>query len=262
MDPASPFSVLLGVSQLLYLTVIGLLGVRLLALARRNRELPEALLAVHFLLCLGLGYLLLVVGLTAARDPGLLAPWLATGLVGVGYAISSVGVLAGAGFTALVFRRDSRWAHAGVGLAVAAIAVGYVGYGLSGGFSHGRFAGPWWFLLYGTYVAVAIWVMWEPLRYHGVMRRRQALGLADPLLVDRFRLWGIGSLCRVIMVVGGAIPPLLYPDQPVDLKPGIITNMLVGVALTGLGVVVAYGYAFFPTRSYVRRVIGRASGPS
>ncbi len=38
------------------------------------------------------------------------------------------------------------------------------------------------------------WTGFEGFRYFGMMRRRVALGLGDPLLTNRFLLWGISGL--------------------------------------------------------------------
>jgi len=36
-----------------------------------------------------------------------------------------------------------------------------------------------------------LWGAWESLRYFSLLRRRAALGLADPVVMQRFLLWGI-----------------------------------------------------------------------
>jgi hypothetical protein len=246
------FAALLGISQLLYLAVVLTLGVRLMLLALRSQQLPESLLAVHFLLCCGLGYLLMVVGLTAANEPGLLPAAVVTALIAAGTFGSCVGVFGGICFNFLVFRRDETWARGLVALAAVTLTTGFIGYGASGGFEHGRFQGLWFWLYYGTYGVGAAWVMVEPLRYYGEMRKRLHLGLAEPLVANRFLLWGIGSLGRFLMVVGGAIPAVLFPGRPTEFVPGIVSFILIGVALVGLGVAVSYWLTFFPTRGYVR----------
>jgi hypothetical protein len=63
--PEGILAVLLGVSQLVYVAVVLTLGIRLAALARRTRKLPEVLLRLHFLFCCSLGYALPGVGFPA-----------------------------------------------------------------------------------------------------------------------------------------------------------------------------------------------------
>lgn len=247
---------LLGSSQLLYLAVMLTLGVRLLRRAVRGRQLPESLLAVHFLLCCSVGYLLLVTGLSAARDPALLPAAFVPWLLGVGQLCSCVGVLAGIAFNQLVFRRDTAWARGLVALAAFGLAAGSVGYGLTGGFVDGRAQGFWYWLFYGTYIAGAGWVMVEPLRYHREMRKRLQLGLAEPLVVNRLLLWGVGSVFRFLMVTGGAVLSAGFGEQhTVRASPALAISLVV-IALLGLGVAGSYWLTFFPPRRYVHRIEG------
>jgi len=247
------FAAILGIFQILYIVVVMALGVRLMLLAIRTRQLPESLLAAHFLLCCGLGYLLLIVGLSVIGEPDLLPTSVATGMLAIGHLGSCVGVFGGICFNYLVFRRNERWAQALVAVAAVALAVGYVGYGLTGGFSHGRFEGLWFWMFYGTFAAGAAWVMVEPLAYYQTMRRRLQLGLAEPLVANRFLLWGVGSVGRFFMVMGGILPSTMYDvDLKTELAPGVIGITLLLVAAVGLGVAISYWLTFFPTRGYVR----------
>ena len=246
------FAALLGISQLIYIAVVVTLGVRLMQLALRSRQLPEALLSVHFLLCCGLGYLLMVIGLSAVDEPGLLPPAVVTGMLAAGTFGSCVGVFGGIGFNYLVFRRNERWAQGLVALSAVTLTTGFIGYGANGGFAHGRFEGLWFWLYYGTYAAGGAWVMVEPLRYYRAMRKRLSLGLAEPLVANRFLLWGVGSVGRFFMVVAGAIPSVFFAKDTIKFAPGLVGFTLLAVGLVGLGVAISYWLTFFPTQSYVR----------
>jgi hypothetical protein len=46
-----------------------------------------------------------------------------------------------------------------------------------------------------------VWMAVEALHYHGRMRRRMALGLADATVTDRFLLWGAGAAASAALVV-------------------------------------------------------------
>jgi hypothetical protein len=243
----------LCVSQTLYLLVMTALGARLLALARRTRRLPEALLGAHFVLCLSLGYALLGAGHVAGLEPGLLPPAAMVTLIGVGQAATCCGVFAGVLFNFWVFRRGELWALGLVALAGAALAASYLGYGLSGGFGHGHIGGFWFWLGYGTYLAAGIWVLFEPLRYRVALRRRVAIGLVEPLVADRFLLFGVGSAFRLVMLAIGAVAMRLAEETSQQIVPYVAPIFLV-VALAGLGVAGAYGLAFFPPRRYARFV--------
>ena len=252
--PSGAVGALLGVSQVLYLGAMLVLGLRLLARARRSGERAEALLALHFLLCCTLGYALLGGGLAAAQAPGLVPRAAAVALVGVGQLCSSLGVLAGAAFTRLAFRPQERWAGALLGALAALLALAFAGGLLGGGFARGA-ADPWYRVAYAGYVLAAAWVLVEPLRYHALMRRRLALGLAEPLLVNRFLLWGVGSGFRFGMLVVGAVSAAATLET---LDAASMALVLTSTALLGLGVAAAYWLTFFPPAAYVRAVTGRA----
>jgi len=253
------FAALLIGSQLVYIGVVLTLGMRLLLLAKRSRQLPEALLAAHFLLCCGLGYVVLITGLSCARDPTLMSASVVTALISIGYLASAIGVFAEAGFNFLVFRRDDGWAKGLMVLFGATLAAGYTGYWLTGGFHTGVFAGVWLWMLYGSFIAVAAWVMIEPLVYHRTMQKRLQLGLAEPMVVNRFLLWGVGSVLRFVMVVGGIIPSVIFDGQKAQLRPDAVGWTLLAVALVGVGVAVSYSLTFFPTKGYVQFIEDRTA---
>ncbi|MBW2290434.1 MAG: hypothetical protein JRG90_21815 [Deltaproteobacteria bacterium] len=141
----------------------------------------------------------------------------------------------------------------------ATLATGYTGYWLTGGFHTGVFAGVWLWMLYGSFIAVAAWVMIEPLVYHRTMQKRLQLGLAEPMVVNRFLLWGVGSVLRFVMVVGGIIPSVIFDGQKAQLRPDAVGWTLLAVALVGVGVAVSYSLTFFPTKGYVQFIEDRTA---
>jgi uncharacterized membrane protein len=80
------------------------------------------------------------------------------------------------------------------------------------------------------------------------MRRRSAIGLADPLVTDRFRLWAGGALSGLVMLLCSVPPQLLGRDHPLQ---GV--SLLV-LALMGLAATASYWFAFFPPDWYRSRV--------
>jgi hypothetical protein len=254
--PGLALGALLGISQLVYLGAMATLGGRLLRRARRSRELPEGLLALHFLLCCTVGYLLMGGALAAVRQPGLLPSAVIPVLLGTGQVLSGCGVWAAVAFTWLVFRREQAWArHLAAGFAAATVA-GWAGAALGGGFG-GDVENAWFRAQYALYTAAAVWVLYEPLRYWRLVRRRLQLGLADPILVNRFLLWGGGSVLRFAMLVAGGIP-VVWPSTAADMRAGSV--VLCATAVLGLGVAAAYWLTFFPPASFTRRLARRAAG--
>ena len=248
-------SIVLGISQLAYLGAMLTLGVRLALLARRTRQLPEALLAVHFLLCCTLGYSLQGSGYALAIEPGASHALVST-LLYVGNAASLLGVASVLVFNYQVFRRGTRLGRGLLAATLAVLVVGYVGSATSGSFRHGRPEGFWFWLLYSGFTVASLWTLAEPLLYFVALRKRLRIGLAEPLVVDRFLLWGVGSVARFAMLAIGAFAMLRLTGAASDLA-AVAAPTFLGSGLAGIGVAVSYWLAFFPPRAYLRVVARR-----
>jgi hypothetical protein len=90
-------------------------------------------------------------------------------------------------------------------------------------------------------VAIFLWAAWESLRHFAMYRPSAGL---DPLVVDRFRLWGIAALAYLLVTV------LLLGTQG---SAGTAGAGVAGLVATG-----ALWLAFLPPRSYARRLRRRA----
>ena len=82
------------------------------------------------------------------------------------------------------------------------------------------------------------------------------LGLADPLVADRFWLWGLGGILGVI-VLCTSVPPLFFPQQGTWMAVDLLVFGFAGTAAC-----IPYALAFFPPKSYVEWVRGRAPQPA
>ncbi len=178
---------LLGVG--IFLATCLAAGIRLLVLAARTRQMPELALGVTLFASGGLGGILYFLGTSRAEELGELAIWVR----GCGRLCLSAGALTLWAFTWRVFRPDSRWAAALFSLAACAVVGGFVGEGLTTGFSGGNFDAVWSQLGVLARGCAFLWAAVESFRYFGLLRRRLRVGLADPVLVNRFLLWGIAS---------------------------------------------------------------------
>ena len=250
-------AIALGISQTVYLAAMVTVGVRIARLARRTRQLPEALLAAHFLLCCTLGYALQGSGHAMAMEPGASHALVAILLV-VGHGASVIGVSCVLLFNYQVFRRGTLLGKALLAAGIALLLAGYVGYGASGGFADGRPLGFWFWLLYTGFTAASVWTLFEPLLFFAEMRKRLRLGLADPLVADRFLLWGIGSIARFAMLVIGAVSMLRLTGNASDFA-AIAAPTFLASGLAGIAVAVCYSLAFFPSRGYLMSVARRYS---
>lgn len=254
-EPHAALQALAGTANLVYLVVAFRLALHLLRRVRGPAQLPELLLGLHFLGAMGLGYLLLVTGMVLVLE-AVAQPVLISGLIGTGYAVTIAGLMATLVFNVHVFHRRDRGA---VAMAVAlslAMWTGWVGYGLGGGFAHGRYEGFWAWFQCGAIVAANLWVAGEPLLYHSRMRRQARLGLAEPLLADRFLLWGLGSLSRTLMATLGGFASLVLASgaETAALLSGAI---LIFASCCGLFTSATYWLTFFPTPRYEQWVARR-----
>jgi hypothetical protein len=236
--------ILAAASGSLYLVTMTALGVRLVFLSRRNRTQPELWLAVAFLAGGSFGASAEVVG---ARFLAEAHPVAAFWVVALGKLSSAIGLRSYDWFVWRVFRPGARWAGALFVVLAAGAAVAIAGFAASGTLERG--AGHAWFWLeLGVRVASPVWLACESLRYWSQMRRRSAIGLADPLVTDRFRLWAGGALSGLVMLLCSVPPQLLGRDHPLQ---GV--SLLV-LALMGLAATASYWFAFFPPDWYRSRV--------
>jgi hypothetical protein len=231
------------------------IGVRLQLLARRTGGRPERLLGLGLGLTGGVGYgILIAVSLARQAVGDAPAPALAFwGLVGKG--IHDVGVVMMLTFIVTVFRPGVAWARGLAGAMVAVLVVGYLGNALTGGFASMRLGFWYWvgFSVIGTY---PMWAASEAFRYHGLMRKRRAIGLADPILVNRFLLWGVASLFSVAAIWTISLPAIL--DLPLAEQQQVAPASMSLTALWGIGAISAYWLTFFPPAWYRARVLAGA----
>lgn len=209
----------------------GMAGVRLLLLARRTGQGTEAVLGAALLLGGGIGYLLMVLALDVLPRP--LAPPV---LLGANVSLHAGALLLALG-TARIFRPEARWAR---GL-VAAIGVVLAGSDTL------RFLDPetippsslvFWTSTLGSAAAYA-WSAAEAGRYQARLRRRLALGLAEPAIVRRVTAWAGACAAALAMHVASAANRFLVSE-------GMHPALLASSSLLGLGAAAGIWLAFFP----------------
>jgi hypothetical protein len=221
-------------------------AVRCLLLWRRTRQLPELAVGAGFFLIAGVGYPLMAAsGLGNAAAAGVNLWLLGGGLAGIGLGIFSLQV-----FIWQAFRPGAAWA---AGLAFATLAAGVV---VTLGAIHALASAPsdvapvesgrsWWLALRLLFEAWYVWTAAESLHEYTRARRRQAIGLSDPVVVNRFLLFGgMGAY----LAVNGAVAMVLEfngASPLVDMAPALVlaANGTVAAALILL--------AFLPPKAYV-----------
>lgn len=237
---------------------------RLLALGLRTRRAPEIWGGLFFT-GLALGIPLRVLGHSLAASQPEQAALCNT----LGHICFAGGAAAMAVFTWRVFRRDRPWARAlcaGVVLAIVGTTIAVV---VSDRVNDERSVA-----MLATNAARLLpmtWAFAESLRYWRTMRRREALGLADPVVVDRFRLWAIWTAALSVLPAMtlslrllGQIPWIAALAMEQDLAQSPIVLVLVrAVFLASLPIgALALSFSFLPPERYVRWVRARSADRS
>ena len=233
--------------------VTAIVGIRLVLLGLRTRQAPE--LALGFgLTCIGILGMPLA---SAGRLPTLIGTHIGDGLFGVGVALSHLGLILLWVFTWTVFRRQSKLGLAAVaaaalcitGAAAGLVAVGLGSTNMAEIFPRTR---PFAAVTVTTLTLCFLWNAIESTRYSRMLERRLALGLSDPVLANRFRLWAaVGysstAMCAVLGVsIALGIPPLVAP------APRLFTAVMSSIA------VVTWYLSFLPPERYLAWVRRRA----
>jgi hypothetical protein len=229
-------------------------GVKLLRLARRTRGFPERVVGFSLFVLSGVAWPLML----AAGADALPAPGLRVALAGASLAMAFgwSGVFL---FTWRVFRPGPGWARtlAGVGIS-AELAAGLGGtiraLVLPDAAALRTPAPSGLVLLLGAQVVYA-WTAVESFRYRALLRRRVPLGLADPVVADRFGLWGWTGVLG-----GGSIAPATWAMLSGG-DPNSLSNHLV-IGLCGLACSGVLYLAFLPPAAYTRFVRENAPAPT
>jgi hypothetical protein len=225
------------------------IGVRLLLLARRTGEIPELLIG---LAVLGIGPLGFGLSMLAFATLGRSTITSAT-LQGSAFVAVFIGSAAQCLFVWYVFRRQAAWAPPLVYAATALLATAYGADILENGLVDRQYGGVWFWSSVVLRLLVMAWCSVESLLYWSRMRRRLRFGLADPVVANRFLLWGVGSGAAFFgSALGFAVVALT------GMSANQIPSLNLIVSLHGLLAAIAIWFAFQPPAVYVRWIEGRA----
>lgn len=242
---------LAGIATLAFMAVGGAVGLRLLLLARRSRALPELSVGLSLFLLSAVSY---PASLAVISGQVPLAPARAlTVLAGVAAAVAWAAVFV---FTWKSFRPGSATAKAvalaagGVILALGAANVVRVlrAQEVEGLLRFGHATLGIQVLALGAYA----WTAVEGFRYHALMRRRLALGLADPVVANRFLLWGLTGLFAFVIVAGSTLHALGGGSYG-----AVWLRLVTGVG--GIGCAACLYLAFLPPEAWRRHLAHRAA---
>jgi hypothetical protein len=223
-------------------------GLRLLRLAVKTSGAPERLLSASFLLW-GLGYALYDLPYALLDDDALLMRFFLASRVAI-----DAGGVTFALFIQRVFRNRDRWAP----WLVVGIAVCYI-VGLAGSVWVGDWEGvrplsnPWYWSERLANIAPVAWMAIEGFLHYARARPRRRLGLCDPLVCNRFLLWGLTGALWLVLELTILPQEIGYEvKQEFSAALGILSGSLevAPVALVWL--------AFFPPTCYRNWIGGGA----
>jgi hypothetical protein len=241
-------SSLIWIGFVAFFVVALAVGVRLLVLARRTRELPELLMGIGVLGIGPVGFGFMV----AAQQVGP-EQTLGAALLGVGTFAVAAGAIAKYVFNWRVYHPDSGVARTVVLVAGLLLLGSAVYSGLESGFTRELPSSPRSLMRSALQIGCLLWGSVESLLYFAKMRRRMALGLADPVVTNRFLMWAIGAGAAGIGSLVGTVAMLVTGQ----------TTMAVGWVMAsssmhGLVAAIAIGLAFIPPARYLSWIRGRA----
>ncbi len=250
MEHAAPVLVGNGI----FVLVMGLLGLRLLRLAGRTRQLPELLLG------LALCGIVTAIPLLALSGMGRATVGeLNVALYSAGFGLLWISLSAMIAFTWRAFRPEAKWA-AGICLAASSLLAVTAGGAIAAVLRSAvdvpaaEAARSW---IVGLRLVLLFgfgWTAFEAVRQYRMARRRLALGLGDPIVANRFLLWAWTGGC---MVASGVLMAILH-----KLGFGILTHAFPAFLQSGSSLVagVLMTLAFMPPGAYLRLIEARHAG--
>ena len=149
---------------------------------------------------------------------------------------------------------------------ILALALAWIANGWADGFPVGVVNGPAYWIGFALRQAAITWLAVESFLYWSQGRRRLAMGLADPVVVNRFLLWGVFAATVSLMQLSDPIARIWYwavTGDAVNFHPDVGKPMirLTLLATSTLGTIAGTTLllAFFPTAAYRRWLVARRS---
>ena len=245
------------IAPILILLVLIAPGIQLLSLAYKTRRTPEIWAGFYFVGA-SIGLSMRVLG----GSYFLTQPVLGDSINTIGHLAFASGTIAMTIFTLRVFRASSTGARIFAGVTIGLI-VATTLHNLIAGYAS----------VENSYSMVATnfmrlvptsWAFFESWRYWRSMKKREALGLADPIVTNRFLLWSVwtGAVTLLPMVVLGIrlLGVIMLGEE--ELANGVAAAMLpvilniIRVLFLMLAPIatVALSLSFFPPAFYRERI--------
>ena len=228
---------LLGIS--LFAIASFVVGWRLLWLAHRTGLMPEKLIGGSLFLAGGIGTALMILSGVAGPARGVFST---AAMLAIDCGITVLGV-----FTWRVFRPGL------VGATVVATCTALLFLSFASDWVSGHYLGVRRsaFSMTADYVGRFVlygWASYESLRQYSLARRRVRIGLLEPLVANRFLLWGISTLAATGIWAYSFWSEIVGYTDTTDFY--LVASAMGGTCAASIWL------AFFPPRAYTRRFAG------
>ena len=223
-------------------------GVRLMALGLRNHQVPE--------LAFGTAFLSGSLGTVGAQLGQRLwwtgADEFATSMNAICFAIQVVGTFALFLSTWRIYRPGDSWAFmlAAVGSSFAVLA--WVLRFMHGDFVVNALETPGIAVFHAARISVFGWAATESLLYHDKLKKRLALGLADPVVTQQIYMWGVSAVAAAGVSLTIVASVFVLGRHPLEVPEALATLVLLSLVLSA-----CMWCAFFPPEALKRWATNR-----
>jgi hypothetical protein len=242
-----------AVSTLAFIVVGSFVGLRILLRARRTRGFPEIMLGAGLFSFAGVAQpcLLLSAALGSNGEQSAIAIVLVLAS-NLATAFTAIALLL---FSWRTFRPEAPWGAVIVAAGSATALLGCVGTSfvtLTGDIVAAPAEAGRWIAASSISYAIAFgWTGIESIAYWIKLRRRARIGLVDPVLSNRFALWGVGcAIAFGIDVVLGVLA-LSGTDFLREAAPRLL------ISTSGMVNAIVWFLSFTPPESYARWIASR-----
>ena len=223
-----------------------LVGVRLLIRAGQTRGFPELLFGIAFVTG--------SVGVAGSQlgqrfvwtEPGPLF----TAMTALGFGLQTLGTAALFAVVWRVFRPRERWALGLAGVGALLALGGWALRWVDGSFETDLLRSRGLFLFQSMRIVVFAWSAGESLVYAAALRRRVALGLAEPAVANQIFFWGVAGVFMIVTTLCIMLPILLTGRSPLEFAVPIVL-----ITVSTLGTAIVMWCAFFPPLGMRRRLL-------
>ena len=231
-----------------------IIGIRLITLSRRTKRVPERSLGLGIMLTAGFGYGILMFAMIGRQAAGGsdAAPAFFSWLLALGWISHNAGVVFILDFVRRVFRPEERWARILEFTMGLVLWGGWIAYVVGGGLESNSPGRTYWimFSVIGTY---PLWTAIESIRYWKMMRKRVSLGLADPLVANRFLLWAIAAITTFASIWLVEAPTFLGFERFSPEAAHVTAISMLCTSSLGIATICSYWLTFFPPGWYSAR---------